>query len=95
MNPTPHCVINAIFCAWTWGTFRRDPVRIAIQRIDAHTDHAQAEALVEGVWTPLTELWTGSHLEVAPWKRHYPEPDPYRYVSLRDWIDEQIHFTNQ
>ena len=92
--PQPHCVINAIYCAWTWGTFRKDEVRIAVQNIASGVDHAQAEAKINGEWTTLTEIWTGKHTEVRPWTRHYPQ-EPYRYVGLKDWIAENYKYTNQ
>jgi len=93
-NPQPHCVINAIYCAWTWGTFKQDRVRIAVTKIDPRTDHSQAQALINNVWTPLTEQWTGSHMEIVPWTRHYPQ-EPYRYLYLKDWIAEQLRYANQ
>ena len=65
-GPRPHCVINAILCAWTWGTFEKDKVRIAVQSIEPGVDHSQAEALIGGKWTPLTEIWNGKHMEVRP-----------------------------
>ena len=93
-NPQPHCVINAIYCAWTWGTFKQDKVRIAVTKIDPRTDHSQAQALIDGKWTPLTEQWTGDHMEIVPWTRHYPQ-EPYRYLYLKDWIAEQLRYANQ
>jgi len=91
-NPQPNCVWLSVLCAATWGIYRKDDVRIAVQRIGAGVDHSQAQARINGVWTPLTEQWTGQHLEIVPWQRHYPI-EPYRYVSLEDWISEQIKYT--
>jgi hypothetical protein len=93
-NPQPHCVVNSILCAWTWGTFQKDEVRIAVSSIAPGLDHAQAEAKIRGVWTPLTERWAGDHLEIVPWRRHF-DKEPYRYVTLKEWISEQIQFANQ
>ena len=90
----PHCVVNAMANAWTWGTFQKTPVRIAVQSIGEGVDHSQAEALIDGNWTPLTEIWNGKSMEVRPWTRHYPQ-EPYRYVGLEDWIAEQYQYTNQ
>ncbi len=90
--PQPHCVVNAILCAWTWGTFQKDEVRIAVSHISPGIDHAQAEAKIKGTWTPLTEYWNGQHLEIIPFSLHYPV-EPYRYLKLREWINEQIGFT--
>ena len=88
-----YCVPNSILCAWTCGAMKHDPVRIAVTKVDPvkDIDHAQAQAKVDGAWTPLTERWTGQHIEIVPWQRHYPQ-EPYRYLTLREWIDEQIKF---
>jgi hypothetical protein len=91
----PHCVINAILCAWTWGTFKGVEVRIAVSQISPGLDHSQAQALINGKWTPLTELWKRDHLEVVPYKSHYPDIEPYRYLTLKDWIEEQIGYATK
>lgn len=87
------CVPSAIFCAWVWSVKRQQKVRMAVTSISTGLDHVQAEALIDGKWTPLTEIWDGTSMAVIPYKRHYPEVEPYRFVSLKDWIDEQIQFT--
>jgi hypothetical protein len=92
-GPQTYCVPNAILCAWTWGALRKDEVRIAVTSISTGLDHSQAEALIDSKWTPLTEVWTGQFMEIQPWTRHYPDKEPYRYLSLKEWIDEQIQFT--
>jgi hypothetical protein len=92
-GPQTYCVPNAILCAWTWGALRKDEVRIAVTSISAGLDHSQAEAKIDGKWTPLTEIWTGQFMEIQPFRRHYPDKEPYRYLSLKEWIDEQIQFT--
>lgn len=84
----PHCVPLSILNAWTWGVKTGCEVRIGISRIDERTDHAQAEARIDGAWVPLTEVWNGRGLEVRPHQYHYREP--YRYLTLREWINEQI-----
>lgn len=91
-----YCVPNSILCAWTWGALKHDQVRIAVTRVSEGTDHSQAEALIDGTWTPLTELWNQEkgRMEIVPWTRHFPV-EPYRYLTLREWIDEQIQYTNQ
>lgn len=89
-----YCVPNAISAAWTWGAIKGDPVRIAVTKLSPTVDHAQAEALIGGLWTPLSEFWTGTYVEIRPWKRHFPKA-PYRYPALKEWIDEQIRYTNQ
>jgi hypothetical protein len=90
----PHCVPNSILCAWTWGAIKKDPVRISVTKIGNGIDHSQAQACVNGEWTPLTELWNadGGYLEVVLWKPHFPQ-EPYRYLTLQDWIAEQIKYT--
>ena len=85
------CVPAAIFCAWTWAVKMKMPVRIAVQKIDTSTDHVQAEALIYGQWTPLTEVYR-DRMTVIPYKRHF-DIEPYRYVSLDQFIIEQITFT--
>jgi len=89
-----YCVPNSILCAWTWGALKRGQVRIAVQKIGDGVDHSQAQAFINDVWTPLTEIWTGSYMKIVPWKQHYPQ-ESYRYLTLKDWIDEQIQYTNQ
>jgi len=88
------CVPNSILCAWTWGVKKGDKVRIAITHIEPGLDHSQAEALIYGKWTPLTEIWSGSAMEIQPYKRHY-DIAPYRYATLKDWIDENYKYVNQ
>ena len=89
----PTCVPLSIMNAWTAGQ-NGQQVRIAVTKTDATTDHSQAQAMIGGVWTPLTEQWTGRHLEIRPWAPHFPT-EPYRYLTLREWIDEQLPYTNQ
>lgn len=84
------CVPNSILCAWTFGGKHHVPVRIAISNIARGTDHAQAQALIDGKWEYLTELWSGEYMYVTPWTSHYPEIEPYRTPSLRDFIAEQM-----
>jgi hypothetical protein len=86
------CVPASILCAWIWHVKRGWEVRIAVSKIDANTDHAQAEALNpdNDEWTPLTEIWDGESMAVIPYRRHFPEIEPYRYLSMREWIEEQL-----
>lgn len=83
------CVPESIYCAWVAG--KDYPVRIAVSNIRKGVDHAQAEALIENVWVPLTPKWSGSKIIVERHERHF-DVEPYRYLSLQDWIDEQIGF---
>ncbi len=91
-----YCVPESIYCAWVWGAMKRDQVRLAVQHIEPGIDHVQAEALIDGKWTPLTPNWSAqdSLIIVTPYKRHF-DVEPYRYSSLKDWISEQIQYTNQ
>jgi len=93
LNAKTYCVPNSILCAWTWGAINKTQVRISISKIDESTDHAQAQALINGDWIPLTEIWADDHMEVTLYRSHYPEIEPYRYLTLREWIDEQIQYT--
>jgi hypothetical protein len=84
------CVPSAIFCATAWMIKQRQQVRISITKIDENTDHSQAEALVDGTWTPLTEIWDGTSMAVIPYQRHFPDaPEPYRYPTLEEFFQEQ------
>jgi len=55
-------------------------------------DHVQAEALIDGAWTPLTLLWIDGGPTVITYRRHYPDIEPYRYVGLEEWISQQIQY---
>ena len=87
----PTCVELSILNAWAWGNKKKMPVRIAVQHIEPGIDHAQAEALIDEKWAPLSEFWTGEHLEIRPDKRQF-DIEPYRYVPLKEWIDQNIGF---
>ncbi len=84
------CVPSSIFCAIVWRIKERVPVRIAIQNIGPGTDHAQAEALHGDSWIQLTETWDGTSMAVIPYRRHYPDVEPYRTPSLEKFIEEQL-----
>lgn len=89
MEARPSCVPLSIQAAWTWGMTHKHPVRIAAQHISPGIDHAQAEALIDGKWIPLTQVGIST---IIPHKRHFPV-EPYRYMSLDEFIREQIRFT--
>ena len=91
----PNCVDLAFMRARTYGRVKNVPTRIAVNRIPgSKDDHAQAQAKIEGTWTPLTEVWKGDHLEIIPYKRHY-DVEPYRYVELWEWVVENFKYSNQ
>ena len=89
---TSWCVPESIFCAWTFG--KDYPVRLAVQKLRPGTDHVQAESFIDGKWTPLTPYWTGKQLGVKTYKRHF-DVEPYRYLTLREWVNEQIQFVTK
>jgi hypothetical protein len=93
MKYQPNCVILSILCAWTWRLNTKNLVRIGISNISQGLDHAQAEAFIDDRWIPLTESWTGTNLMIETFTRHYPEIEPYRYLTLEDWISEQLFNT--
>ncbi len=88
-GPQPVCAQLAVLCAETWRVFMGDQVRIAITQIDANTTHWQAQCYIEGQWIYLTELWKGTNLEVVQWESHFPEKEPYRYITLREAFEDQ------
>ena len=83
------CVPSSMFTATTWAMKTGNPVRIAIQNLEKGKDHSQAEAMINGKWTPLTEYWNGESMAVQPYQRHYPI-EPYRYLGLSEWMAEQL-----
>ena len=82
------CVPDAILCAWVMSVKHHYPVRIITQKIKPGIDHVQAEAQINGIWTPLTV----AKPTVTIYDRHF-DVEPYRYISLRQFINEQIKFT--
>ena len=90
MKVSTWCVPSSIFCATAWMIKEQVPVRMAIQRIADGVDHVQAEALIDGEWIPLTEIWDGTSMAVITYQRHFPDAgEPYRYLTLREFFDEQ------
>lgn len=87
----PDCVPSSIFCAWT-AQFQGNEVRIGISRIHKDNkvmDHAQAEFKKGDKWVPLTNLWDDKKGQtVRECERHF-DVEPYRYLSLEDFISEQ------
>ena len=89
----PSCVPLSILNAWTAGQ-NGHQVRIAVTKIDATTDHSQAQALIGGEWVPLTERWGGRNLIVERSGKHF-SGEPYRYLTLRAWVGEQLRFAER
>jgi hypothetical protein len=87
-----YCVPQSIANAWTYAALEHAPVRIAVYHVRPGVDHSQAEVKVDGKWVPLTLSWDNGPI-VQKWKSHYPDLKPYRYLTLKDWIDEQIQYT--
>ena len=96
MMSTAHrtwCVPSAVACAIIYGIKTGRPVRIAISKIDEHTDHAQAQVFDEnGEWQWLSERWNGECMEafILGRQNHPDAGDPYRYVRVLDFMQEQI-----
>jgi len=86
------CVPSSMFNAFAWGSKRKVPTRIIVQRVDKekNIDHMQAEYQQEdGTWVPLSEFWNGKSMVVRPFKRHYPNIEPYRVRALDEVFKEQ------
>jgi hypothetical protein len=86
----PHCVPISIFSAWT-AEAKGVKSRIAITNISQGIDHAQAEALIDGVWTPLSVRWGDKGITVSTWTRHFRKA-PYRYWTLDEFIEDQKQY---
>ncbi|MDP2645455.1 MAG: hypothetical protein Q8P24_10980 [Desulfobacterales bacterium] len=87
----PNCPMLAAMCAWT-ALQHGHHVKIEIRKLDEHTDHAQAQALVDGEWVWLTESWDqeAGHLWVHDYKPHYPDAPVVEYFSLQNWNVLQV-----
>lgn len=88
-----YCVPQAICCAWSWTVKYRQETRIAVQKIRPGTDHCQAQALIDGEWQPLIMKWTKRGPVTCPGNKHF-DVEPYRYVTLREWVEDQIRYTD-
>ena len=86
-----HCVPAAIAAAWAWQGKYRQECRMAVQKVKPGIDHVQAQACIDGVWSPLVIYSTDRGLVARPGKPHF-DILPYRYVSLEDWIDDQLQY---
>ena len=86
------CVPSSILCATIYLIKAQRPVRIAIFSIEPGIDHAQAQVQDEsGNWHYLTEIWTGECVAAQLYGKNIPDaPEPYRYVGLVDFINENI-----
>jgi len=93
-QPVPiYCVPQSIACAWAWTVKYRTEVRMAVQKIRPGVDHVQAEALIDGEWKPLVMKWTDKGPVAYPGHKHF-DVEPYRYLSLREWVKDQIQYTD-
>ena len=87
------CVPSSILCALIYVIKEKRPVRIAIFNLSESVDHAQAQVMDEnGEWQWLSERWNGECMEafILGRKNHPDAGDPYRYVRLPDFMQEQI-----
>ena len=87
-----YCVPAAIAAAWAWQVGQKTEARMAVTHIRQGVDHVQAQGLVDGEWKPLVIVNTDKGLVTRPGKAHFPV-EPYRYVSLEEWVDDQIEYT--
>ncbi len=86
----PHCVPEAVYCAWGWGAQTGERTQIAVSHIQPGIDHVQSQAFHRNQWTYLTATWDKNKGVVCvPSKRHF-NIEPYRYVGLRKFINEQV-----
>ena len=82
------CVPNSVRDAWTWEVRTKRPARIAVCKRPNGDDHSQAQGqLPDGSWVPLTTHNSDGLLRT--WTPHFPEK-PYRYLTLKEWIEEQL-----
>ena len=88
-----YCVPQSIACAWAWTVKYRTEVRMAVQKIRPGVDHVQAQALIDGEWKPLVMKWTDKGPVAYPGQRHF-DVEPYRYLTLRKWVEDQIKYTD-
>ena len=86
------CCPAAIVCAWIYMVKEKRPVRIATFHIAEGTDHVQAQVQDrDGTWSYLTEIWTGESMAAVTYGKNIPDaPEPYRYLTLKEFIDEQV-----
>jgi hypothetical protein len=88
------CVPSSVFCAVCFWIKERTPVRIALQQVGVGVDHAQAEAFINGTWVPLSEFWNNTSMEASTYGRNYSQIEPYRYVGLIEFLQEQKQAMN-
>lgn len=70
-----------------WVELTGRPARIAVMNLREGYDHSQAMGQEEdGTWTYLTTHHSDGLLR--RWQKHF-DVEPYRYLSLEDWIIEQ------
>jgi hypothetical protein len=84
-----NCVSESILNAEKWVELTGRPARIAVSKIDVvkNKDHSQAQGQeADGSWTYLTTHKDDGVLR--RWQAHF-DVEPYRYLNLEDWIEEQ------
>ena len=81
-----NCVSESIVNAEEWKA-TTGPVMIAVMNLKPGLDHSQALGLdSDGYWKFLTRHHSDGKLR--RWERHF-DVEPYRYLTLEDWITEQ------
>ena len=82
----PHCVPEAIYCAWDAGAM------IAVSHISKNVDHAQAVIVRGNERIYLTTAWDNTQGVVCIASKRHFTAEPYRFVTLPDFINEQIKY---
>ena len=86
-----YCVPAAIAAAWAWQVGQKTESRMAVTNIRKGVDHVQAQGLVDGEWQYLVIVNTAGGLMARVGKPHF-DIEPYRYVGLEEWVDDQIEY---
>src|SRR3990170_2141933 len=83
-----YCVPEAIYSAWVYEAKTGLPARVAVSHIEAGVDHAQAQGFNGKEWIYLTT----DHGPTRECKPHFPDIEPYRYLFLDAWTEEQAQY---
>ncbi|MBU0976975.1 MAG: hypothetical protein KKD18_01015 [Nanoarchaeota archaeon] len=88
----PMCVENSVYAALTYAMEKKVPVRVVISCFTdkPNTDHAQAQAQIDGVWkwlviTPHIRIAEGDEDKFGP---DYGIKEHYKFLSLKELMAE-------
>ena len=88
----PMCVENSVFAALTYRMEKKLPVRIVISRfsLKPFTDHAQAQAQINGEWRWLhvTPYSTVSEWDEEAFGPDYGTKEHYKFLTLKEIMVE-------